>query len=84
VAQSPINLEKQENNVALLIKSSNQADSTPLYMGVCVARDYYYPSYSNKHLDCIIGLPLPLQKSQKAKANPEKLRKTNAADCLKL
>jgi hypothetical protein len=72
--------EKQENNVD---KSSNQAVSIPLYMGVYVVRDYFYPSYSNKHLDCIIGLPLPIQKA-KAKANPEKLRKTNAADCLKL
>ena len=52
-------------------------------MGVYVVRDYFYPSYSNKHLDCIIGLPLPIQKA-KAKANPEKLRNLNAADCLKL
>ena len=82
MAQSPINLEKQENNV---FKGNKKAASTHPYMGVYVARDYFYPSYSNKHLDCIIGLPLePLQRSQKAKANPEKLRKTNAADCLKL
>jgi hypothetical protein len=76
--------EKQGNNV---VKTSKQAASTPLYMGVCVARDYYYPSYSNKHLDCITELLLPLQRSQrrqKAKANPEKLRNLNAADCLKL
>jgi hypothetical protein len=77
VAQSPINLEKQENNVR---KAYNQAASTPPYMGVSVGRDYFYPSYSDKHLDCIIGLPLPPKKP----ANPEKLRKTNAADCLKL
>jgi hypothetical protein len=77
VAQSPINLEKQENNV---VKTSNQAASTPPYMGVSVARDYFYPSYSDKHLDCIIGLPLQTKKQ----ANPEKLRNPNAADCLKL
>jgi hypothetical protein len=79
--------EKQENNVVCPCKgskSSNQAASIPPYMGVCVARDYFSLSYSNKHLDCITELLLPLQKSQKAKANPEKLRKTNAADCLKL
>ena len=46
MAQSPINLEKQENNVD---KSSNQAASTPPCMGVYVGRDYSYPSYSDKH-----------------------------------
>jgi hypothetical protein len=77
VAQSPINLEKQENNVC---KGNKKAASTPPYMGVSVGRDYFYPSYSDKHLDCIIGLPLQTKKQ----ANPEKLRNPNAADCLKL
>jgi hypothetical protein len=77
VAQSPINLEKQENNVC---KGNKKAASTPPYMGVSVGRDYFYPLYSDKHLDCIIGLPLPPKKP----ANPEKLRNLNAADCLKL